>query len=88
MPVIAIFTKFDLFVVEHLQRLLKDHADDTDEVALEEEAKTLAMTTYETQLKGVLMKMQFPPQAVVPVSEGVNIHSQEFLNVAQCNFSA
>ena len=82
MPIIAIFTKFDVFVDMHLNQLRRSHTDSVDEDELEEEAKELATSTYESQLKGVLMKMQFPPQAVVPVSEGEDIHSQEFLNVA------
>jgi hypothetical protein len=74
-PIIAIFTKFDLFVQFHLKDLLKGAGNGANEDQLEEQAKQLAMTDYEKEYKAALMEMPFPPDAVLQVSEGVQIIS-------------
>ena len=71
MPVIDIFTKFDLFVQGYLQELMEEAEDEEDEDWFEEQAKQLAMANYEKGLKAALMNMPFPPNAVLQVSEGV-----------------
>jgi len=72
-PVVAIFTKFDLLVEEQLQDLMAGAEDpDNMDEELERQAAEAATEKFEKHYKSVLLKKPFPPQAVVAVS---NIHT-------------
>lgn len=70
---VAIFTKFDLFVEDQLQELMENAEDpeDVDEEELEQQATTLTMEKFEKYYKGALLKKPYPPQAVVAVSNSM-----------------
>ena len=75
MPVIAVFTKFDLLVQDELQRLIESREDedsdeDIDEEELEKQAEKLAEEKFKKHFQAVLLKKPFPPQAVVTLSNG------------------
>ncbi|KAF8638749.1 hypothetical protein AX17_001990 [Amanita inopinata Kibby_2008] len=71
-PIVAIFTKFDLFVEAQLQQLVESAEDkgddDIDDDEFERQAEKSAMDKFEKHYKSVLLKKPYPPQAVVAVS--------------------
>lgn len=81
-PVIAIFTKFDLFVEDQLQGLMEnaEDPDDVDEEELERQATKITREKFKKHYKSVLLEKPFPPQAVVAVSNSKCIHCVWFLS--------
>jgi len=73
-PIVAIFTKFDLFVEDQLQDLMENAEDpeNLDEDEFEQEALKITLEKFERHYKGALFKKPCPPEAVVAVS---NIHT-------------
>lgn len=69
-PIVAIFTKFDLLVEDQLQDLMEnaEHPEDLDEEELEQKALKMTMEKFEKHYKGALFKKPCPPEAVVAVS--------------------
>lgn len=69
-PIVAIFTKFDIFVEDQLQELMEnaENSENPDEEELEQQAAILTMEKFERHYKGILLKKLCPPQAVVAVS--------------------
>lgn len=69
-PIVAIFTKFDLFVEDQVQELMENAEDPDilDEGELERQAAEIAMEKFERHYKGALLKLPYPPQAIVAVS--------------------
>ena len=73
MPVVAVFTKFDILVQDELQRLtesIEDEDEDIDEEELEKQAEKVAEEKFKKHFLAVLLKKPFPPQAVVILSNG------------------
>ena len=75
MPIVAVFTKFDILVQDELQRLIEsregeDSDEDIDEEELEKQAEKVAEETFKKHFQAVLLKKPFPPQAVVTLSNG------------------
>ena len=75
MPVVAIFTKFDLLVQDELQRLTEsreeeEEEEDIDDEELEKQAEKLAEEKFKKHFQTVLLKKPFPPQSVVTLSNG------------------
>ena len=76
MPIIAVFTKFDILVQDELQRLTESKEDeleddeDIDEEELEKQAEKVAEEKFKKHFQAVLLKKPFPPKAVVTLSNG------------------
>ena len=77
MPIVAVFTKFDILVQDELQRLIEsrededeDEDEDIDEEELEKQAEKVAEEKFKKHFQAVLLKKPFPPQAVVTLSNG------------------
>lgn len=75
MPIVAIFTKFDLFVEDQLQELMErtNNPNNLDEEELEQKATKTALEKFEKHYKGALLKKPCPPHAVVAVSNSKSI---------------
>ena len=73
MPIVAVFTKFDILVQDELQRLIEsveDEDEDIDEEELERQAEKVAKEKFKKHFQDVLLKKPFPPQAIVTLSNG------------------
>lgn len=73
MPVVAIFTKFDLFIENELQQLMENVEEPDDEETereLERKSEQIATTNFERHFKDALLRKPCPPQAVVALSDG------------------
>ena len=73
MPVVAVFTKFDILVQDELQRLTEgigDEDENIDEEELEKQAVKVAEEKFKKHFQDVLLKKPFPPQAIVILSNG------------------
>lgn len=70
-PIVAIFTKFDLFVEEQLQELMngQDIMDEEEEEELVQQAGEIAKQKFGEHYKGALLKKPHPPEVVVSLSE-------------------
>jgi len=75
-PIVAIFTKFDLFVEDQLQELMEkaNYSNNLNEEELENKATKTALEKFEKHYKEELLKKPCPPQAVVAVS---NVHTSK-----------
>ena len=72
-PVVAIVTKFDTFVLGVQQKLEESAEEENQEVdddEVEKLAKIKAEMEFEQHYKEPLNNMQHPPKAVVTLSEG------------------
>lgn len=69
---VAIFTKFDLFVEDQLLELMgnEDILDEDIEQEMEKQADEIALDKFEQHFKSVLLQKQCPPRAVIALSDG------------------
>jgi hypothetical protein len=71
-PVIAIVTKFDIFVQDELQKLeesAEEEGIDIDDDASEKLASQKATDIFQRHYMAPLMALPHPPRAVLPLSE-------------------
>ena len=73
MPIVAVFTKFDLLVKDELQPLIEskeDAGENFDYGELKKQAEKLAKEKFKKHFEDVLLEKKYPPQAVVTLSNG------------------
>ena len=71
-PIIVVLTGFDAFTESELRRLMGATPEDESEAErLRDKARLLANENFENEWKAVLMKMPYPPAAVVAISNGM-----------------
>jgi len=72
-PVVAIVTKFDTFVLgvqQNLEESAEEEDQEVDDDEVEKLAEIQAYKQFEQHYKGPLNNMKHPPKAVVTLSEG------------------
>ena len=67
-PIVAIVTKFDKFLLETEKKL--EEGEEVDDDKLEELAVVEAEKLFKQHYEKPLLNMQHPPRAVVTLSEG------------------
>lgn len=70
---VAIVTKFDVFVQDMQQEIeaaADEEGEEIDDEELEKQALDMAMAKFEQHYKSPLNMLPFPPKAVVTLSEG------------------
>jgi hypothetical protein len=74
--VVAIVTKFDVFIQDVLQKMeevAEEEDSEIDDNEIEERATKEAMARFEQHYKQALESLPHPPKAVVALSEGESL---------------